>query len=208
MNLVVIHVETTGDYTGHSVAENNVLYVGAKRLCEDSGRLLSAFDTYVKPEWQGLIPLRKFRHEMFKDLTGFSYFTDEDFDGLPTVAEALMELSSFVGNATIISQYCPMKDMPVIREKCARNRLPVRHVRMIDLLDMSRILLPGKADVSLGGLALHFGIVRDKASPPCAGSYLQILWEVSKSMWALLPPGEELSEVLCGYGVLPVIEPY
>ena len=195
MNLVVMKVATTG----FSVAEDDVYYVGALRIDADSGRLLSSFTTFVKPERRGIAA--------FKEFTGFSQFSEVEFENLPTVSEALMALSKFVGKDDLIAHRGPVTDMPVVREKCARHGLRVRSVRIMDSADMARELLGENADVTLRKLAKRFRLVDDQTPTPLGPvRYLEILAEVVQRLWALLAPDNRPFPVAYGTGVLPRVD--
>ena len=195
MNLVIMKVATTG----FSVAEDDVYYVGALRIDAASGRMLSSFSTFVKPERRGIAA--------FKECTGFSQFSEVDFENLPTVSEALMALSRFVGKDDLIAHRGPVTDMPVVREKCARHGLRVRPVRIMDSADMARELLGENADVTLRKLAKRFRLIDDQTPTPLGPvRYLEILGEVVQRLWALLAPENRPFPVAYGTGVLPVTD--
>lgn len=195
MNLVVVNVATTG----FSVAEDDVSYVGALRLCADSGRLTSSFTTYVKPERHGFAA--------FREYAGLPHFTEAEFEGLPTVSEALLALSRFVVEDVVIAHRGPVRVMPVIREKCVRHGLRVRPVRIMDSADMARELLGRNTDVTLRKLAKRFRLMDDQTSTPLGPvRYLEILGEVVQRMWALLAPEHGPFPVAYGTGVLPVTD--
>lgn len=185
--------------TGFSVAEDDVYYVGALRMDADSGRTLSSFTTFVKPERRGTAA--------FKELTVFSQFSEVEFENLPTVSEALMALSRFVGKDDLIAHRGPVTDMPVVREKCARHGLRVRSVRIMDSADMARELLGENADVTLRKLAKRFRLVDDQTPTPMGPvRYLEILAEVVQRLWALLAPDNRPFPVAYGTGVLPRVD--
>ena len=195
MNLVVVNVATTG----FSVAEDDVSYVGALRFCAESGRLVSSFTTYVKPERLGFAA--------FREYTGSLHLTEADFEGLPTVSETLLSLSRFVEKDAVIAHRGPVRDMPVIREKCARHGLRVRPVRIMDSTDMARELLGENVDVTLRKLATRFRLMDDQTPTPLGPvRYLEVLGEVVQRMWALLAPENGPFPVAYGTGVLPVTD--
>lgn len=194
-SVVVVKVTTTG----FSVAEDDVLHVGAQRLCAVSGRLLATFCTYVRPERQSLAT--------FRGNTGFTELAAADLEDIPTVVQALVELSKFVGEDTIIAHRGPLEAMPVIREKCARHGLRVRPVRIMDSADIARKLLGQDARVNLRELAKRFWLVYEPRIPLSPDHYLKILGAVVRRMWALLVPENGPFPVAAGTGVLPIVEP-
>jgi DNA polymerase III alpha subunit (gram-positive type) len=192
MNLVVLNVATTG----FSVAEDDVYFVGAQRIDVDSGRVVSSFSNHVKPERFGI--------PAFREYAGLLHLTEADFESLPTVSEVLVSLSRFVEKDAVIAHRGPVRDMPVIREKCARHGLRVRPVRIMDSTDMARELLGENVDVTLRKLAKRFRLSDDHAATPV--SHLEILGEVVQRMWALLALENGSFPVAYGTGVLPVTD--
>ena len=194
MNLVVVNVATTG----FSVAEDDVYFVGALRIDADSGRLLSSFSTFVKPERRGIVAFEEFTR---------SHFCAVDFESIPTVSGALLSLSRFVGKDDLIAHRGPVTVIPVVREKCARHGLPVRPVRIMDSADMARELIGRNADVTLRKLAKRFRLMDDQTPTPLGPvRYLEILGEVVQRMWALLAPEKGRFPVVHGTGVLPITD--
>jgi DNA polymerase III alpha subunit (gram-positive type) len=195
MNLVVLNVATTG----FSVAEDDVYFVGALRIDADSGRLVSSFSNHVKPERFGI--------PAFREYAGLLHLTEADFESLPKVSEVLVSLSRFVEKDAVIAHRGPVRDMPVVREQCARHGLPVRPVRIMDSADMARELLGSNTDVTLRKLAKRFRLMDDQTPTPLGPvRHLEILGEVVQRMWALLAPENGSFPVAYGTGVLPVTD--
>ena len=195
MNVVVIKVPTTG----FSVAEDDVFYVGARRMCMETGSLLAAMGTFVRPDRR--IP------EEFRDLGVFEKVTDEELLELPTVVEALRELSQFVGEDVVVAHRGLTDELPVIREKCAQHGLATRPVRALDSDDMARRLLGESARVPQRELAAKFRLIPKGAKVLGPVLNLQLLGEIVQRLWPLLPLEYGPYPVPYGIGVLPAMNP-
>ncbi len=195
MNVVVIMVPTTG----FSVAEDDVFYVGARRMCMETGNLLAAMGTFVRPDRR--------RPEEFRELGVFEKVTDEELLELPTVVEALRELSQFVGEDVVVAHRGPMDELPVIREKCAQHGLVTRPIRVLDSCDMARRLLGDSVSMSMRELAVKFRLIPKGARVIGPVPNLKLLGEIVQRLWPLLPMEHGLYSVPYGTGVLPAIEP-
>lgn len=195
MNVVVITVPTTG----FSVAEDDVYYVGARRMCMETGNLLAAMGTFVRPDRR--------TPEEFRELGVFEKVTDEELLELPTIEEALRSLSQFVGKDVVVAHCGPTEELPVIREKCAQHRLGTRPIRVLDSNDMARRLFKNRSRVRLRELATKFRLVPKEAQGLGPAMNLQLLGEIVQRLWPLLPLDQGSYPVPCGTGVLPAIEP-
>jgi DNA polymerase III alpha subunit (gram-positive type) len=195
MNVVVIQVCTTGC----SVAEDDVFHLGARRMCMETGNLLAAMGTFVRPD-------RRTPWE-FRELGVFEKVMDEELLGLPTVVEALRELSQFVGGDVVVAHRGPMQAVPVIREKCAQHGLATRHVRVLDSADMARRLLGERSSVTLKELAARFRIIPKGTRLTSSEMNLEVLSEIVQRLWPLLTLEDGPYPVRHGTGVLPAIVP-
>lgn len=195
MNVVVIKVPTTG----FSVAEDDVFYVGARRMCMETGNLLATMGTYVRPH--------RSTPEKFRELGVFENVTDEELLQLPTVSEALCALSQFVAEDLVVAHRGPTDELPVIREKCAQHGLETRPIRVLDSNDMAWRLLGNRSSVPLRDLAAKFRLIPNGAKVIGPAPNLQLLSEIVQRLWALLPLEHVRYPVPCGTGVLPAIKP-
>lgn len=195
MNVVVIKVPTTG----FSVVEDDVFYVGARRICMETGTPLAAMGTFVRPA-------RRTPDE-FRELGIFEKVTDEELLELPTIAEALRSLSQFVGEDVVVAHRGPTEELPVIREKCAQHLLATRPIRVLDSNDMARRLLGNRSRGPLRELAAKFRLIPKGVKVLGPAMNLQLLGEIVQRLWPLLPLDQGSYPVPCGTGVLPAIEP-
>lgn len=195
MTIVVIKVPTTG----FSVAEDDVFYVGARRMCMETGDLLATMGTFVRPDRR--------TPEEFRELGIFENVTDEELLQLPTVPEALCALSQFVAEDLVVAHRGPTDELPVIREKCTQHSLATRPIRVLDSNEMARRLLGNRSSVPLRELAAKFRLIPKGAKVLGPAPNLQLLAEVVHRLWALLPLDQGCYPVPCGIGVLPTVKP-
>jgi DNA polymerase III alpha subunit (gram-positive type) len=188
MQLVVISVVTTG----FSVADDDVHFVGAQRLCANSGEMMDSFGTEVRPEQQRVDSAEE-RQER----------SDGVCASLLSVSDSLIQLSAFVGDDTVVAHHGPLIAMPVIREQCSRHGLQTRRVRLIDSADMFRKLLGAGAKLSVVELAKRFRLTTGQSGEGNPELHLRILAELVQRTWALLAPEMGKYPVPFGSGVLP-----
>jgi DNA polymerase III alpha subunit (gram-positive type) len=131
MNIVVFDLETNG--TGISPNTESIIAISAVKMNAEYPTAVETFDTLVLgqppvPSWVNLNQLRE----------------------APSIAEALLDFSRFVGESLLISDNGPSQQMPFIYESCTRRGIPMRELRLADLRDMARKLWGGSR---IGGLS-------------------------------------------------------
>jgi DNA polymerase III alpha subunit (gram-positive type) len=123
MNLVIFDLETTG----FSPRYHEIIQIAAIRMRHGEIVATDRFETFVRP--QNAIP------DEITELTGI---TDSNVADAPEPTEALMALSRFVGDDTLVAHNGRRFDLPFVRECCLRHQLPLREVPFIDSMTFSR----------------------------------------------------------------------
>jgi DNA polymerase III alpha subunit (gram-positive type) len=195
LNLVVLNVCTTG----MSVAEDDVFHVGARRVCTESGHVLDTFITHVRPDQQDMT--------VFRERVMLPSGSDADFAQMPSIAEALRELSKFVGDDLIVTHRGPVGCLPVIREKCARHGVATRVLRQIDSADLARKLLGDDVRLTVRELAKRLRLIYAVPEPLGPELYLTLVAEITQRLWALLHKDSEPLPMRHGWCVMPTLEP-
>lgn len=131
MNIVVFDLETNG--TGISPHTESIIAISAVKMNAGCPTVTETFDTLVLgqppvPSWVNLNQLRE----------------------APSIAEALLDFSRFVGDALLVADNGPSQQMPFIYESCTRRSLPMRRLLLVDLRDLARKLQGGSC---IGGLS-------------------------------------------------------
>ena len=134
---VAIDLETTG----LDAASDSIIEIGAVRF--QGGRELERFDQLIKPPKS--IPPR---------ITQITGIRNSDVAGMPTIEQVRAELLAFVGGdvAGVIGHSASF-DISFLKAAGVDFHRPV-----YDTLELSQILLPGRASYSLGELCLTLGI--------------------------------------------------
>ena len=134
---VAIDLETTG----LDAASDSIIEIGAVRF--QGGRELERFDQLIKPPKS--IPPR---------ITQITGIRNSDVAGMPTIEQVRAELLAFVGGdvAGVIGHSASF-DIGFLKAAGIDFHRPV-----YDTLELSQILLPGRASYSLGELCLTLGI--------------------------------------------------
>lgn len=184
MNIVVFELESNG--TGISPNTESIIAISAVKMAVGDLKVLEIFDTLVLgpppvPSWVDLNQLRE----------------------APSVAEALIRFSLFVGDALLVSDDGPSKQMPFIYESCNRRNLPMRELRLMDARDMARKLWGG---LCVGGLSsieenIRLSAPHDHLSRLAARTHK--LGEAVQLMWRELSPDFDRCPVSTCTGYLP-----
>ncbi|WP_043587721.1 3'-5' exonuclease [Geminisphaera colitermitum] len=149
MNLVIFDLETTG----FSPRWNDIIQIAAVRLVD--GRISDeTFSTYVSP--------RRPVPDHITELTGI---TDADVADAPETSDALRAFARFVGDVgptTLVAHNGHRFDMRFIAESCTLHGLPMRPIRFIDSIWLSKKLWPAESlhnlDVIVERLGIETGI--------------------------------------------------
>ncbi|RRJ98928.1 3'-5' exonuclease [Opitutaceae bacterium TAV4] len=148
MNLVIFDLETTG----FSPRWNDIIQIAAVRLVD--GRISDeTFSTYVSP--------RRPVPDHITELTGI---TDADVADAPETSEALRAFARFAAgengreNTTLLAHNGHRFDMRFIAESCAQHGLPMRPVRFIDSIWLSKKCWPAESLHNLDVIVERLGI--------------------------------------------------
>lgn len=188
MELVIFDLETTG----LSPYQHEIIQIAGVRM--KAGRILEKefFSTYVKP-----------RAVISPFITRYTGITNDHVKGTPKAKDALVEFSSFVGDAVLIAHNGKTFDMPFIRESCARSRLPVREVGFVDSMAFSRKIWGGRGGHSLDAVMERLRLkAKDNRRHDARGD-VRILAEAVRRMWGKLTPSYKTCPVECDTGWLP-----
>lgn len=193
MNLVLLNLLTTG----LSVAADDLIFIGAHRLCPETGRVGDRLHTYVRPQRQPWSVLREF--------IGKPELGEEDFTDLPDAAMALRELVRFAGEDLLVAHRGANDAGPVLRETCTRLGLPTRRVRLLDSADLARRLFGAEAKVTLRELNRRLCLPgwQTPASPVVALDRQGLMLH---RLWRLLDPEPGSCPVPHGHTLLPKLE--
>lgn len=195
MKVVLLHLITTGP----SIAADDLLFVGACRLCTDSGAILQRLHTYVKPDKAPL--------EVIRSCTAETHLSPDDLRDLPSCADVLRQVSSFVGQDVLVAQRGPLIAMPVLRELCERHSLPSRFVRVLDMADLGRQLLGAEATVTIRELAWRLGLIQHREQRPNSPvQALDLQVEIFRRLWRLLAPVSGSWPAPLGHAILPQLK--
>lgn len=188
MELVVFDLETTG----LSPYCHEIIQIAGVRM--KGGRILEkeCFSTYVKPRG----PISSF----ISDYTGI---TNDHVKDAPMVKDALVEFSSFVGDAVLIAHNGKNFDMPFIRESCARVRLPVRDVELVDSMALSKRIWGARGKHNLDAVMERLNLQSGSHRRHDARGDVHILAEAVRQMWVQLTPSHRICPVPRWPGVLP-----
>jgi ATP-dependent DNA helicase DinG len=136
-NLVVIDTETTGISFYH----DELIQIAAARI--EQGKVSDWFITFVNPG--KVIP---------EDIAHLTHISNEDVAGAPTPQEALTQLVTFVGDATLVAHNANF-------DKTFVTKHPEGYALLendwVDSLDLSRIALPRMKSHRLIDLVRAFG---------------------------------------------------
>jgi DNA polymerase III alpha subunit (gram-positive type) len=190
MHVVLLQLLTTGP----SVAADELAYIGAHRLCLETGTVSDRLHTYVRPQREPLAALR--------ELMDRPDLEEEALIGLPDVASALRQLSAFVGDAVLSAHRGSTDAGPVLRETCARHGLPTRRLRLLDGADLARRLFGAETMVTLRELNRRLCLPswQPRARLEVA---LERQGQILHRLWRLLDPAEGEWPVGLGHTVLP-----
>jgi len=188
MHIVIFDLETTG----LSPSAHEIIQIAGVRM--RGGHILEeeSFSTFVKPS--SSIPW------IITDITGI---TNKQVQNAPSAADALVNFSRFVGDATLIAHNGRRFDMPFIRETCVRHTLPVRTVAFVDSMSFSRKIWGGRGGHGLDDIMDRLQLSDPSACRHDARGDVQILAEAVRRMWGQLCPNFEHCPVLLGDGVIP-----
>lgn len=188
MELVIFDLETTG----LSPSRHEIIQIAGVRM--KAGRILEEdfFSTYVKP-----------RTAIPPFISHYTGITNDHVSRAPRVKDALVDFSSFVGDAVLIAHNGQRFDMPFIRESCARARLPVRSVGFVDSMAFSRKIWGGRGGHGLDAVMERLQLGTGAHRRHDARGDVQILAEAVRLMWGRLSPSYQTCPVDCGRGVLP-----
>jgi DNA polymerase-3 subunit epsilon len=185
MDIVIFDLETTG----FSHAWSEIIQIAAVRMRDGHIFWDDTFTTFVRPVRR--IPT------FITEITGI---TDAEVEGAPSVTEALLSFSRFVGTSILLAHNARRFDMPFIREGCARHQLPVRQVGFVDSMDFSRKIWGGGVGHGLDAIIERLEISEDAARHTAPGD-VAILAEAVLRMWRLLD--FQPCPVDCESGFLP-----
>jgi len=189
MNIVIFDLETTG----LSPSTHEIIQIAGVRM--RSGRILEeeVFTTFVKP-----------RHTISEFIANYTGITDLHVQNAPTVDDALVNFSKFVGESTLIAHNGRRFDMPFIRESCTRHYLPVRPIRFVDSMSFSRKIWGGRAGHGLDAVMNRLNLSTHGAVRHTASGDVQILAEAVRLMWKRLCSNYKECPVALCKGVLPL----
>lgn len=188
MDIVIFDLETTG----LSPSAHEIIQIAGVRM--RGGRILSeeSFATFVKPV-----------SRVSAFITNYTGITQAHVQNAPSAAEALLDFSQFIGNATLIAHNGQRFDMPFIREHCVRNGLPVRSVDFVDSMAFSRKLWGGRGGHGLDAIMDRLKLSNQSARRHDARGDVEILAEAVRRMWIQLQPNFSTCPVSLGKGVIP-----
>ncbi len=161
MSLVAFDLETTG----LSPRWHDIIQIAAARIRTDAGapeeNSGETFSTYVRP-----------RRPVPAHITGLTGITDDDVAGAPGVPEALRAFARFINTVggrdeiTLVAHNGHRFDMRFIAGVCARHALPVRPVRFIDSLWLSKKLWPAEPLHNLDAIIERLGLASGELVHP------------------------------------------
>lgn len=122
---VVFDLETTG----LSPRFNEIIQIAGTRLKSGGACTGEHFATFVRPD----VAIPEF-------ITGLTGISNRDVATAPPAREALASFSDFVGDAVLIAHNGHRFDAKFLWEACARQRLNVRPVPLIDSIHFSKRL--------------------------------------------------------------------
>lgn len=135
--------------TGLDAQTARIVQMGALRIAGGADASLEAapgFETLVNPGI-AIPPASSAIHGI----------SDEDVALAPRFADALPELDTFFGAATVVGHTIAY-DRMVLEAECKREGLKLTHRCWLDVRLLAEIALPGLARYDLDGLASHFGV--------------------------------------------------
>ncbi len=189
MDIVVFDLETTG----LSPYSEEIIQIAGVRMRGGSILEQEAFATYVNPG-----------RRISSFITAYTGISNSHVQDAPRAADALMDFSKFVADATLIAHNGQRFDMPFIRETCLRHALPVRPVGFIDSMAFSRKLWGGRGGHGLDAVMNRLRLGANGARRHDARGDVQILAEAVRRMWGQLSPDYHACPLPFGAGVLPV----
>lgn len=189
MDIVVFDLETTG----LSPYSEEIIQIAAVRMRGGSILEQEAFATYVNPG-----------RRISSFITSYTGISNSHVQHAPAAADALVDFSRFVADATLIAHNGQRFDMPFIRETCKRHALPVRPIGFIDSMAFSRKLWGGRGGHGLDAVMARLQLGANGARRHDARGDVQILAEAVRRMWGHLSPDYHACPLPSGAGVLPV----
>ena len=184
MNIVVFDLETNG--AGVSPNTESIIAISAVKMVAGCLTVTETFDTLILslPPVPGWVDLKQLREA-------------------PSLKEALLNFSRFVGDALVIAERCPSEKMPFLYEASQRRGLPMREMRVMDSGDLARKLWGDPCLNSLYSIEKKLRL----SEPPARLSRLAIrahkLGEAVQLMWRELSPDFTQCPVTTCTGYLP-----
>ena len=188
MNLVIFDLETTG----FSPRYHEIIQIAAIRMRHGEIVAADRFETFVRPK--NAIP------DEITELTGI---TDRDVADAPEPPEALLALSRFVGDATLVAHNGRRFDLPFVRECSFRHRLPLREVPFIDSMTLSRRVWKAERTHNLNAVIERLDLSTKGLRRHDARGDVWILAEAVRCMWMRLGVHPDRSPVPLEVGRLP-----
>ena len=189
MHLVIFDLETTG----FSPYRHEIIQIAAVRMRH--GEILAAdrFETFVRPQ-----------NDIPDEITGLTGITNRDVCDAPKPKEALLALSRFVGDATLVAHNGRRFDLPFVRECCLRHRLPLREVPFIDSMALSREIWKTERVHNLDAVIERLDLSTNGLRRHDARGDVWILAEAVRCMWKRLGAPPDRCPVPLDAGYLPM----
>jgi DNA polymerase III alpha subunit (gram-positive type) len=184
MNIVIFDLETNG--AGVSPNTESIIAISAVKMAAGCLTVTETFDTLILslPPVPGWVDLNQLRDA-------------------PSVKEALMSFSRFVGNDLLIADDGPSAQMPFIYESCARRGLPMRELRLVDSRDMARKLWGGLCLSGLSSIEKNLCLSDAPIHLSRLSARTHKLGEAVQLMWRELSPDFTRCPVSTCTGYLP-----
>jgi DNA polymerase III alpha subunit (gram-positive type) len=188
MNLVIFDLETTG----FSPRYHEIIQIAAIRMRHGEIVAADRFETFVRPE-----------RDIPDEITELTGITDRDVANAPEAPKALMALSRFVGDDTLIAHNGRRFDLPFVREYCIRHQLPLREVPFIDSMTFSRRIWVNERSHNLDAVIERLDLSTKGLRRHDARGDVWILAEAVRCMWRRLGVPPDRSPVPLEVGRLP-----
>ncbi len=165
LTYVVFDLETTGLYPEF----DDIIEFGAIKY--RNNQIIDKIDFFIKPNQ----PLTDFT----QDLTGIR---EKDVENAISAREGIVQIMSWIGNATLIAHNAIDFDFNFIVKKCEQYNLDIPTNPVIDTLHISRALFPEYKSHTLGKMCAKHGVDYDEIAAHRADYDAEVLF----SLWLVL----------------------
>jgi len=192
MKFAVLDLETTGNHSD----EDDIIQIGIVLLDEECG-VTGSYASYVRPR----VPVPAF-------ITELSGITDEDVKGAPEPEDVLLEVIPLLNDAVLVAHNAGF-DVGFLNHALDRCGYMPFTGRVLDTLQLLRILFPTQPSYQLGALSEAFGIEHERHHQAdsdamatallfraCVGKLRNLPLLTLERMAAQFDPGDDLGWII------------